>query len=119
MIASMFPGELPPKDREALSHSETSRWFAEMVLEGVRSGARGPACDWTLSARPWGFRLQDIAFPIHLFYGEADIIVPVDHGRYLAGVIPNCMAKFYPDEGHISVIYNHYEEILYAVIREA
>lgn len=116
VIASVFPGELPAKDKEAFSHPETGTWFREMIREGARPGARGPAWDWTLSARPWGFCLQDVTFRIHIFQGEADTLNPIAFGRYLAGVLPNNIAEFYPDDGHISLIYNHYEEMLSAVI---
>lgn len=116
LIASFFSGELPGRDKDALSSPEVSAWFMAMVAEGARLGARGPAWDWTLSARPWGFRLQDIAFPIHLFHGEADSLNPVAFGRYLAGKLPECTPKFFPQEGHISLVCNHYQEILAAVV---
>jgi len=33
-------------------------------------------------------------------------------GHYLADAIPESFATFYPNEGHLSLIYNHAEEIL-------
>ncbi|MBN1147789.1 MAG: alpha/beta hydrolase [Anaerolineales bacterium] len=116
MIALVFPGELPPKDKEALSRPETPTWFAEMVREGIRPGSRGAAWDWTISARPWGFHLEDIDFEIHLFQGELEPLNPIAFGQYLASKLPNCLSKFYPDDGHLSLVCYHYEEILGAIL---
>jgi hypothetical protein len=33
-------------------------------------------------------------------------------GRHLAAVIPQCQARFLPEEGHFSLPVNHMEEIL-------
>lgn len=116
MIASVFPGELPPKDKEALSNPEVPAWFAASVREGVRTGSRGAAWDWTLSARPWGFDLKDIDFHVHLFQGEMDTLNPAAFGRYMADSLPNCTPTFYPEDGHLSLIYFHFDEMLAAVL---
>jgi pimeloyl-ACP methyl ester carboxylesterase len=62
----------------------------------------------------WGFKLSDIPGTVHLWQGEADTNAPVEMGRYQARNIPNCIAKFYPGEGHISLMTNHIHEILMA-----
>jgi hypothetical protein len=41
--------------------------------------------------------------------------VPAAHGRYLAGAISTCRARFYPDEAHLSLPLNHQREILSAL----
>ncbi|MGB3295264.1 MAG: hypothetical protein WBB01_19965 [Phormidesmis sp.] len=49
-------------------------------------------------------------------YGELYKLCPITRGRYMAGSIPNCSARFFPEEGHISLYVNHYEEILATLI---
>ncbi|HEX8032883.1 MAG TPA: hypothetical protein VF510_03505, partial [Ktedonobacterales bacterium] len=67
--------------------------------------------------RPWGFRLEEIAFPsLYLWHGELDPDVPVAMGRAVAESLPQCNATFYPNEGHISLIVNHREEIVVALM---
>ena len=80
--------------------------------EALRSGIDGLDQDAALYARPWGFQLQDITAEVYLWHGEPDINVPVLVGRYVADAIPNCHAKFFPDEGHFSIARNHIREIL-------
>ena len=53
-----------------------------------------------LLMRPWTVRLEQIQVPVRLWHGEADGIVPVAMGRYLARSIPHCRAEFIPGGGH-------------------
>ena len=57
-----------------------------------------------LLTRPWTFRLEEIRVPVRLWHGEADGVVPVAMGRYLAGSIPDCRAEFIPGAGHYVVV---------------
>jgi pimeloyl-ACP methyl ester carboxylesterase len=56
-----------------------------------------------LLMRPWTVRPEEIQVPVRLWHGEADGIVPVDMGRYLARTIPNCHAEFISGGGHYVV----------------
>ena len=101
----------PKSDRAVLAQPEFRAWAVQSVAEPLRQGGRGAAWELTLLARPWGFRLEDIAMEIHLWQGEADTMVPPSMGRYQAQAIPNCRARFYPGEGHL-LIFDHLDEIL-------
>jgi pimeloyl-ACP methyl ester carboxylesterase len=114
---SQYARELSEPDQAALAQPDVMEMFKKMGLEAFRSGARGVTWDNVLLTRPWGFSLQAISMPIYLWQGEADTIVPPAQGRYLAQNIPNCQSEFYPNEGHISLINNHYQEILSAMVR--
>lgn len=111
-IAKMMQ-KLPESDRKVLGKSELRRLFMEDSRESFRQGTRGPAYECRLYVQPWGFRLEDIDFDkIYLCQGELDVNVPVSMGRAMAEVIPNCKAKFYPNDAHLSTIFNHIEEIM-------
>lgn len=107
------PGFSPTKalgsdaDKAVLARPDVARVFGIALLEAFRSGNRGPARDAVLSACPWGFVPHDISTEVHVWHGEADILAPAVFGRYIANAIPNCRARFFPDEGHISLITNH------------
>jgi hypothetical protein len=51
-------------------------------------------------------------FLFRLWHDEADRNASPAMGRYLAGIIPNCKASFYPGEGHFSLLANQADEIL-------
>ncbi len=103
---------LSEADKAVLAEREPREVFAQSALEAFRAGTRGPARDVFLYGRPWGFRLSDIAVEVQLWQGEADVIVPVALGRHQAGAIPDCQARFFPGEGHFSLVVKKLEEIL-------
>ncbi len=75
---------------------------------------RGPSAfiqDLSLIARPWGFRLEDIRLPLHLWHGQADLVVPPAAGYRIAHAIPTCRARFLAGEGHYLIL-DHWREIL-------
>ena len=97
-------------DRLALSRYEVKSMVVASVQESIRNGTRGPIWEGKLYTRPWGFELQDISKLIYLWHGERDLMVPLSVGSFQAKNLPNCIAKFYPDEGHFSLITNHMRE---------
>ncbi|OGO50594.1 MAG: hypothetical protein A2148_04950 [Chloroflexi bacterium RBG_16_68_14] len=103
---------LPEPDQVAMKRPEIMAIFKRDTIEAFHSGSRGAAWETLMYARPWGFRLEEITMEVHLWQGEQDKNVPPSMGRYQAGAIPNCRATFYPDEGHISLVVDHMEEIL-------
>ncbi|MGA3124745.1 MAG: alpha/beta hydrolase [Polyangiaceae bacterium] len=85
-----------------------------MKREAFRQGPTAFATELALAAGPWGFRLEDIRVPVHLWHGELDVSTPVAMGRYLAATIPGCHATFVSAEGHF-VAYAKWAEILAAL----
>ena len=67
--------------------------------------------DVVLLGRPWGFRLDEIQTEVHLWQGEADVLVPPAMGRHLAAQLPDCRATFFPGEGHLLFV-DHMAEIV-------
>lgn len=104
-------------DRKSLLVPGIKELLADSLVEGLRQGARGAAYEGALFGRPWGFKLEEIDFPtIFLWHGELDKEVPVTIGREVAGRLTQCKETYYPGEGHISVIVNHAQDILKALI---
>lgn len=66
--------------------------------------------------RPWGFDLDGIDVPTHLWYGRADRIVPVEMGWHLARAIPTAESHFYPDLGHVSTVERNEDAIVRALL---
>jgi pimeloyl-ACP methyl ester carboxylesterase len=106
---------LPEVDRRVLQRPEMAAIFSRSTLEAFRHGTRGAAWDGRLYVRPWGFRVQEIEVPVHLWHGEVDRNVPIAMGRLQAEAIPRCQAHFFADEGHLSLVVNRASEILAAL----
>jgi pimeloyl-ACP methyl ester carboxylesterase len=54
--------------------------------------------------------------PVHIWHGEQDELLPIRQGQIMSNALPNARAKFYPNEGHISLFVNHYDELLSTIV---
>ena len=117
-FASLMAADSSAADRAVLSHPEIARAVRDEFVEAVRPGVRGIARETVLFGRPWGFDLGTIEGGIVLYQGERDVNVPPIMGRYLRDAIPRCRATFYPEEGHLSTLVNHTDEIVSTLIEE-
>ena len=102
---------LPDVDRAALAGEAGDELTAQMA-EGLRLGASGWIDDDLAFVKPWGFAVEEITVPVFLWQGDKDLMVPFEHGRWLADRIPRSVAHLLPGEGHISIVLNHIDAIL-------
>ena len=116
VIPKQIEERLPPADRQALASDELRNALIASSIEALRNGVRAAVADGLLYGRPWGFALQTIRAPVHLWHGEKDVVVPATMGHYLAQNIPNCNAHFYPDDGHFSLPFTRFREILRVIV---
>ena len=112
VIPEQIASQLAGPDKQTLSDARLREALIASSKEGLRRGMEGAAWDGFLYARPWGFRLEDLRVPVHLWHGGRDVIVPPGMGHYLARAIPNCRAKFCPEDGHFSLPFGRMDEIL-------
>lgn len=99
-------------DQVVLRRNEVKCTILSSFREAFRQSAAGPAHDLVLLASPWGFRMEDIDVPIHLWHGTEDRTVPVLFSHRQAETLPYCSSRFISGEGHFSLPVNHMQEIL-------
>jgi pimeloyl-ACP methyl ester carboxylesterase len=97
-----WPGT-PEVDRAALDGDDVGPALADSIRRAVGSGIDGWMDDESAETHPWGFHVADIRVPVTVRHGELDHLVRVDHGRWLAGHVPDARAEILPDHGHTSV----------------
>lgn len=104
-------GRASDSDRAILERPEIAQQVRAYRPEAVRNGVEG----WVLEARllvsDWGFPLNDVKTPIHLWYWAQDSIVPPQMGRFLEQSLPNTIPHFLPGGGHFS-FFDHWADIL-------
>ncbi|TJZ79325.1 alpha/beta hydrolase [Rhodococcus oryzae] len=88
--------------------SEPASNFAAMTGEALRGG-RGMVEDYRAWMRPWGFRPEDLAVPVDVWYGDDDELVPSAWPRELARRIPGARLRTRPG-GHF-MAHRYYREI--------
>jgi len=106
--------KLPEADKEILRNPTFRSSFIEDSIESFRQGFKGVYQEGKIYSKSWDFNIGDISpnLKVCLWHGEADLNVPVSMGYAMCKAIPNCTGKFYPEEGHFSVVFNYFEEII-------
>jgi pimeloyl-ACP methyl ester carboxylesterase len=97
----LFARQMPPGDQRLFADPAVRLMFTEDLLLGSRRHMQALCLDVVMFGRHWGFELADIQVPVHLFYGDADVIVPVHHGEHMARRIPGARLLIRPGEGHL------------------
>jgi pimeloyl-ACP methyl ester carboxylesterase len=105
-------------DARLLEQPDLAKVFVAGLQEAFRAGIGGANRDAALYAQPWGFQLQDVSAEVHLWHGEQDANVPVAVGHKVAQSLPNCNAKFYKEEGHLTLARNRITDILGKLVTE-
>lgn len=97
----LFASFMPPGDQRIFEDPAIRAMFLDDLINGSQRFMHAVVLDVVHFGRPWGFSLGDIRVPVHLWYGDADNIVPVAHGEHLAKRIPNAVLRIRPGEGHL------------------
>ncbi len=104
----------PQADTEVLNKPGVLDMFYASHSEALRQGTRGFALEARLIVNPWGFPLEDIRVPVHIWHGTVDVDTPVAMGKAMAKRIPGSRLTIYEGEGHM-LLFPHWEQILTAL----
>lgn len=109
---------MPEADATILGEPEVMELATLEARLAPGTAARAGAQDFTLFARPWGFRLEAISMPVHLWHGDADENVLPAHARFMAQKIPGAELHEYPGEGHL-LFHRHVEDVMRTLAESA
>ena len=115
LCLAWFRAFVPHADRRLLRRPEIHNLMIDNIRTAFEHGSRGPADDFSIIARPWGFALADISVPTTVWHGLADTYVPPAMGAYVARMIPGAPYRTFPDSGHL-LLMERIEEILDAAV---
>ncbi len=108
-----FQKYLPKPDSKLMTDHPKYGWeFIEGSKESYRQGIEAVVQEWKLYVSDWQMELNEIHFPISLWYGIADKMAPCYRGKYYSNELPNAKLRLLENEGHFSLIRNHLEDIL-------
>lgn len=102
---------LSAPDRAVFTGELARRAHASVSL-ALRDGVDGWLDDDLAFIQEWGFAPADVQAPVFLWQGEQDLMVPPAHGHWLAAALPTCVARFLPEDGHLTIELNRPAEIL-------
>jgi pimeloyl-ACP methyl ester carboxylesterase len=101
IIASMT-SILPAVDQAVIT-DEFGEDLATQIHEALRVSVDGWLDDDLAFTKAWGFELSEIATPTTIWQGEVDLMVPFNHGTWLASHVPGTSAHMESGEGHLSI----------------
>jgi hypothetical protein len=70
-VSRVMSSDMPPCDQAIVARIQAPH--QAMEREAFRQGAAAFAEELAIAARPWGFRLEDVASPTWLWHGEQDV----------------------------------------------
>lgn len=108
-IDRAMTGDVPECDRRVLERIREP--YMASKREAFRSGFGGFAIELALGSRSWGFPLQAIRVPVHVWHSELDVSTPIAMARCLSAAIPTSRPRFFPAFGHF-LSYEVWPEIL-------
>ncbi len=101
---------LSPVDAAEMS-GELGQYFVDCADSGLRHSSDGWWDDNVALTSPWGFDLGEIRTPVLLLHGRQDRFVPFGHGEWLAGAIPGVEARLSDEDGHLTLLPRHLDEV--------
>ena len=105
-----FESLLSEPDQEVASSGDVGRFMSANGKACLERSAEGWIEDDLAFTQPWGFEFDRIRVPVLLLQGVQDLMVPPDHGRWLAERIPNVEARISEEHGHLTLITTGVEE---------
>lgn len=96
-----FARFMPPGDQLVFEDPAIRHMFEDDILLASKHQMQAMLHDVVIFGRDWGFELGEITTPVYLLYGDADNIVPLKHGRHMAGRLPNAELRIREGEGHL------------------
>jgi pimeloyl-ACP methyl ester carboxylesterase len=79
--------------------------FDRFLTGSIRQGSTGLAADIVAEeVAPWGFDPRTVGDPVHLFYGEADVVVPPPHADWWAERLHDCQLHLVSGAGHLVIV---------------
>ncbi|MFX0084718.1 MAG: alpha/beta hydrolase [Candidatus Hodarchaeota archaeon] len=113
-----YKNRYPPADAKAIleDQGEYLPLFSRAIKEGTRQSFKGTIQEMKIFSSSWGFKLEDISRyqKVILWHWEDDLTFKAV--REMSDTIPNCITRFFPNEGHFSVFMKYIEDILDEIV---
>jgi pimeloyl-ACP methyl ester carboxylesterase len=92
--------ELAEADRKVLARQDYAQMLREVAAEQTINGVAGWVDDDLAFVEPWGFDPAGIRVPVQISYGTSDVLVPPQHGEWLAATVPGAQVRL-NELGHL------------------
>lgn len=111
-----FVKSLPKVDQVPFENNNIKDMLIADIKEGYKQGGDGPARDDIIINNDWGFDIKDIKTRFDIWQGDADKNVPLNQGKYQAGLLKNSELHLMKGKGHMFLL-QEWEQILIELIK--
>jgi pimeloyl-ACP methyl ester carboxylesterase len=115
-VATALGDLIDDVDRGSLT-GDLAAYLAASGHEALRESYLGWLDDDLVFARPWGFDLDTIRRPVHIWQGGHDRMVPYAHGQWLAEHVPAACPHLLAGHGHLTLVVDSFGRILDELLR--
>ena len=109
-LAEAMAPHLSAPDAAALTGALAEHLHA-MILDGLAPGIDGWLDDDLAFVKPWGFDVAAVEVPVSIWQGGDDLMVPGEHGPWLAAHVAGAEAQLLPEEGHLTLFANRIGDV--------
>ncbi|MFG6094166.1 alpha/beta hydrolase [Leptothoe sp. ISB3NOV94-8A] len=115
-FASLLRSSMSDDDKAFILGSDNNaHFFRSIVKESFAQGSRGPADDATRCYRDWGFRLEEISYPVEIWHGTDDFFASFCFAQYKHQAIRGSVLRVFKGRGHLHPVTEY--EALFKDIR--
>jgi pimeloyl-ACP methyl ester carboxylesterase len=93
--------QLSDADQAVLQDRLAREQLRTATREALIGGVWGWVDDDLAFVRPWGFHVAEIRVPVQVRYGVSDVLVPANHGEWLARHVPDANVVVDRQAGHL------------------
>ena len=109
-IAAALGDLVTDVDRRVLTDAFAD-YTAAAFRKAISAGIAGWRDDDLAFLDDWGFDLAAVRTPVSIWQGDQDRMVPIAHGRWLAGHVAGAAVRLLPGEGHLSLMLDRADDI--------
>ena len=103
---------LQPCDADVLRDGRAFEACFESSRNAWRVSAAGVLADAEIYIRPWGFALEEVNVPVHLWHGTSDRAFHYSLAKGVSQRLPQCRLRIIEGAGHYSLPIRNMDEIL-------
>jgi pimeloyl-ACP methyl ester carboxylesterase len=111
-LRSLMLRVLQPCDANVLRDSRAFDACFESARQAWRGSALGVMTDAQIYATPWGFPVEEVRVPVHLWHGVKDRTFSYRFSEAMSRRLPHCELHLVEDAGHYSLPIRHMRDIL-------
>ena len=100
LFFSIMKSAVSPADRRVMENEDFLRIFRAVEAEAFRQGGRGAAHEALIAYQDWGFGIDAVGVPTHIWLGAEDIFVSNAMGRHVQRTIPGVDFHWVSGAGH-------------------